>query len=168
MKKSSIINLCLLLAGLLTFSALPATAGDDHAAAGVHIGDLTVRSVWARASVTANGAAYLSVHNGGAEDDALVAARSPAAGMADLHTHLMDDGVMRMRPIEDIPVPAGTTVTLEPGGLHIMLMHLEGPLTEGGTITLVLTFANAGEVSVEGPVLAAGAHGPAMSHEHAD
>ncbi len=73
-----------------------------------------------------------------------------------------------MQPVEEVVVPAGATVTLEPGGLHLMLMHHDGSLTEGATVTLFLTFASAGEVEVEGPVLAAGARGPAMSHEHGD
>lgn len=167
MTRSPIRKFAWLLAALLTLS-VPAMAADGHDPAGVEIGDLTVRDVWARASVTANGVAYLSVHNGGTEDDTLIAARSPAAGMADLHTILMDEGVMRMRPVENMPIPAGATVTLEPGGLHIMLMHLHGPLTEGDSITLFLTFANAGEVQLEVPVMAAGAEGPAMSHGHGD
>lgn len=59
---------------------------------------------------------------------------------------------MSMRPVEKIPVPAGETVNLQPGGYHIMLMDLAAPLEVGSTIEVTLTFENAGDVKVEAEV----------------
>uniref|UniRef100_UPI002811C9C4 copper chaperone PCu(A)C n=1 Tax=Jannaschia maritima TaxID=3032585 RepID=UPI002811C9C4 len=70
-------------------------------------------------------------------------------GMVQLHRMEMEDGVMRMSEVPGgIPVPAGETVTLERGGLHVMFMQLEGPLTDGMTVPATLRFEKAGDVEV--------------------
>ncbi len=133
-----------LCAAALACAALPALAAD-----------LTVEGAFARAvpeGVRAS-AAYMTITNPGPEDDRLVAARAPFAARVELHRHLMENGVAMMREVEGgIPAPAGETVTLEPGGLHVMLMGLSGPLAEGETATLTLVFEKAGEIVVEAPV----------------
>lgn len=121
-----------------------------------------VQQPWARASAgnAANGAAYLTIANPGTPDR-LVAASTPAAHMAQLHTHVMDNGVMRMREAEGgIPLPQRAT-TLRPGGLHVMLMGLTQPLREGESFPLTLRFASGAETTVQVPVLGAAAMGPA-------
>lgn len=123
-------------------------------------GDLRVESRWARATAgrVETGAAYM-VLIGGEQDDTLIGASSPAAEAVELHTHLETDGVMRMRQVAAIPIPAKAQVVFRPGGLHIMLIGLKGPLKEGRTFSLTLTFARAGRIETEIPILAPGARG---------
>ena len=107
--------------------------------------------------------------NSGAAADALVAAELPVAARAELHTHIKDGDVMRMRQVSSIDVPAGGTVNLQPGGLHIMLIDLKEPLRQGETFPLTLTFAKAGKVTVYVPVKSPGemARCPSISTERA-
>lgn len=111
-------------------------------------GDLVIENPWARESVTRTGAAYLTVRNDGSEDDRLIGVASEVAEEAELHTSVVEDGVMRMRPAEAVEVPAHGEAVLEPGGLHVMLVGLRAPLEEGGSFPLTLVFENAGEVEV--------------------
>lgn len=123
---------------------------------------VTVEKPWARATPPAaqTGAIYVTLHNAGHGDDRLLAASTPAAKKAELHTHIMDGNIMKMRQVDAIPVPAGKDVRLAPGGYHIMLMGLNGPLKQGSKVQLTLTFEKAGKVTVTAPVMAAGAMGP--------
>lgn len=75
-------------------------------------------------------AAFMQIHNAGSESQTLVSASADWAGSIELHTHTNDNGVMRMRQVDSIAVPAGTTVTLQPGGLHLMLFGLKQPLPQ--------------------------------------
>ncbi|MDH3472584.1 MAG: copper chaperone PCu(A)C [Rhodospirillales bacterium] len=118
----------------------------------VAAGELAVTGAWARASLgtAKSGAVYLTVENRGAAADRLIAAETPAASRAALHTHIMEEGVMKMRPVEGgIEIPAGGSAVLAPGGLHVMLMGLAAPLEEGARFPLTLTFEQAGPVTVE-------------------
>ena len=126
---------------------MPAHGGHGDTAS-FAVGDLVVENPWARESVTRTGAAYLTVRNAGAADDRLIGVASEVADRAELHGSEMQDGVMRMRPVEAVEVPAHGQAALEPGGLHIMLIGLKAPLEEGGSFALTLTFENAGEVEV--------------------
>lgn len=148
------------LALALGFAAAPALAD----------GGLSVTAPWARATAPSarNGGAFMVVTNGGTEADRIVAAQTPVAEKAELHTHQMDNGVMKMRPVDAIAVAPGEPVTLRPGGLHVMLLGLKQPLTQGSHFPVTLTFAKAPPVTVEVPVLGAAAMGPegaAMTHE---
>ncbi|MEZ5863317.1 MAG: copper chaperone PCu(A)C [Geminicoccaceae bacterium] len=113
------------------------------------VGELVIEHPWARATAAhqANGSAYFVIENGG-EADRILGATSPVAGRVELHTHINDNGVMRMRQVKAIDLPAGETA-LAPGGLHIMLFDLGAPLVEGETFPLTLTLEKAGEVEVE-------------------
>jgi copper(I)-binding protein len=140
-----------------TLTVLTGTAAFAHDAA------ISVEGAWTRATAPSakNGGAFMTVRNAGPADDRLVAAASPAAARAELHTHTMTDGVMRMRPVAGgIAVPAGGVTELKPGGLHVMLLGLAAPLAEGTTIPVTLTFEHAGRLTVEVPVMEAGAAGP--------
>ena len=133
--------------------------------------DVTVSDVWARASAGGAGGAgavFLTINNGGAADR-LVAASTPVAAMAELHTHMEMNGVMTMRKIDEIIVPAGQSIVLQPGGLHIMLMNMTAALKEGDTFPLTLTFDKAGTVNVTakvGGVAAMGEHHHMMDMSH--
>lgn len=109
--------------------------------------DVEITQAWARATAGAagTGVVYLTVANHGAAT-AVIGAEAPIARRASLHTHRMDGDVMRMRPVEDITLPAGARVTLQPGGLHIMLMGLADPLVEGDGFPLTLHLANGSSV----------------------
>jgi copper(I)-binding protein len=119
-----------------------------------------VQNPWARASVGRNGAAFMTVANTGTSDDRLVAAKGNVARRVELHTHLMEGNVMKMRQVDAIPVPAGRSVTLKPGGLHVMMIGLEKKLVEGESFPLTLVFEKAGEITVTVPIGKIGAMGP--------
>lgn len=134
----------LLAAALL---AATATAQADHH----HGNPITVDGPWARASASMAhaGAAYLVLSTTAQTPDLLIAAAAPIAKRVELHTHLMEDGVMRMREVEAIEVAPGTPTVLEPGGLHIMLIDLTGPLVEGESFPLTLDFETAEDITVD-------------------
>jgi len=138
---------------------LPATAFAHH---DVTAGDIAIGHPWTRAAgANSNGAGFMTLKNNGAAGDRLISAASPAARVVELHTHIREGDVMRMRPVADIPIPPGQTVHLRPGGLHIMLIGLTEPLRQGATMPLTLRFERAGEVQVTLSVESAGARGHA-------
>ncbi|MDX2158130.1 MAG: copper chaperone PCu(A)C [Hyphomicrobiaceae bacterium] len=157
MRRSMVHHLATTTLLSLVVLAAPAVAKDVKSKDGA----VTVSTPWARATPGGAkiGAAFLEISSG-AGGDAVVSASSPVAGKVELHTHANDGGVMRMRQIEAIDVPASGKVTLKPGGLHIMLMDLKQPLKEGEAIDLTLSFRKAGEVKVQVPVLKVGSPGP--------
>lgn len=109
---------------------------------------------------------YMEITNAGETDDTLIAARVGAeiVRVTELHEMSMQDGVMRMSEIAGgIPVPAGETVTLKQGGLHVMFMGLETQLDVGDEVPAVLVFENAGEVEVVFNIEERGAEG-GMDH----
>jgi copper(I)-binding protein len=122
-----------------------------------------VTDAWARATPggAQTGAVYMTVETAG--DDRLVAVSTPAAKEAQLHQMTMDNGVMKMRQVEGVDLPAGKAVTLKPGGYHIMLLGLVEPLREGQTFPLTLGFAKAGPQSITAAVRNLGATSPAPS-----
>ncbi|MDB5375313.1 MAG: hypothetical protein JWP04_3955 [Belnapia sp.] len=148
------------LLGLLAFAPVAAAMAHDGQA-----GDIAVTQPWSRAAgANGTGAGFLTIHNAGGEPDRLVSAASPAARKVELHAHVRDGEVMRMRPVDGIPLPPGQTVTLQPGGLHVMLIGLTEALRQGGEVPLTLRFERAGEVQVMLHVMGAGARGPAVAH----
>ena len=87
----------------------------------------------------------------------------PAAMMAELHETRKENGVMRMRSVQALPLEPGKPVKMQPGGYHIMLMDLKQPLEQGESFPITLTFEHAAPVTVQVPVMAPGAAGP-MQH----
>jgi copper(I)-binding protein len=115
---------------------------------------LAVSDAWARpqADTAANSAAYLTITNPTDQDDALLSATCPTA-MVELHQTTTDaSGMTGMSPVDKIAVPAGGTVTLKPGGFHLMLMSLTKPLAVGDKVELNLVFEHAGKVTVQAEV----------------
>jgi copper(I)-binding protein len=134
---------------LLTLAAILSSVSAARAS------DIVVNGAFARASASPlikTGAVYLAITNPGAEADRLVAVATPAAGAASIHETRTVDGVMTMDMKEALDIPAGATVALAPGGMHIMLMNLTAPLTEGQQFDVTLTFVKAGSVTVSVPV----------------
>ncbi len=130
-------------------------------------GDITVKDVWARASagMARAGAAFMTIHNSG-EADKLVSAKANVSKRAELHTHLKEDGMMKMRQVKEVVVPANGMAMLKPGGHHVMFMGLNAPFKEGEMFPLTLVFEKAGEVNVKVMVKKAGAMGMGdMKHD---
>lgn len=116
-----------------------------------HAGDIALERPWSRAT-PANapvGAGYVTLKNSGATADRLVSATSDIAGKVEVHEMAMDNGVMKMRPVNGLEIPAGKSVELKPGGYHIMFMQLKQQLKAGDTVKGVLTFEKAGAMPVE-------------------
>jgi hypothetical protein len=105
-----------------------------------------------QAGGTGNGAVYVLIENRGTEPDALLSATSDAAEAVELHETRHDGGVMRMRPLAKLDVPAGGRIEMKPGGHHIMLLGLTRDLHPGDTVTVRLRFEKAGDQVVEAPV----------------
>lgn len=131
---------------------------------------LAVGQAWARATPGGAkvGAGYLDIINGTAAGDVLLSVTAAAvAGKTEIHEMTHDDGVMKMRELADgLPVAAGQTVSLAPGGLHIMFLDLKEPLTAGQTFDLELTFKSAGKITVPVTVGDVAAGKPADPHAH--
>ncbi|UCA11084.1 copper chaperone PCu(A)C [Aeromonas enteropelogenes] len=100
---------------------------------------------------TPNTAAFMVLKNDADQAVKLVAASSPAAGRAELHTHLHENGVMKMRQVESIEIPAKREVVLKPGSLHIMLFEI-GTLSEQTPMPLTLTLDDGQQLALSLPV----------------
>lgn len=130
---------------------------------------LTVGKAWARATPGGAkvGAGYLEIVNKTATADTLVSASASVAGRTEIHEMSHDNGIMKMRALSNgLEIPAGATVSLAPGGLHIMFLELPAPLTAGQTFDLTLTFKTAGTIVVPVTVGEVGAGKQADPHAH--
>ena len=147
-----------LAAGAFVLAGIAApAAAHEYTTKGV-----TVAHPWARATPGGAkvGGAYLEMKAAAGVSDRLVGVRSPVAGNAELHNHIMERGVAKMRRVDAIALRAGKSVVLEPSGYHVMLMDLKQPLKEGDLVKMVLVFEKAGEIEVEATVEPIGAKGP--------
>jgi periplasmic copper chaperone A len=157
-----------ILNGLAAALVLAAT---QLVAAGVWAADYDVGSIhitqpWARATPkgASSGAGYLTVTNNGTAADRLTCAGSDAAAQCQIHTMSMENGVMKMRPVEGgLEIKPGETVTLRPGSDHMMLLNLKHPLETGNAVEATLQFEKAGSVKVALPVVAIGAAAPGVT-----
>jgi hypothetical protein len=150
-----------------------ALAAHEYASNGI-----TVAHPWARATPggVKVGGAYLEIKAAAGKGDRLIAAKCPAAGSAEIHSHSVEGGISRMRRVDALPVAGGKSVVLAPGGYHLMLIDLKQPLKEGDLLKLTLVFQKAGAIEVEATVEPVGAMGPhgfdhqpgtkAGSHKH--
>lgn len=145
-ERSALLLLALVLAGL----AAACSAGASPSPSGP-----TVTGAWVRASSGGDqpSAGYMTIANPGAQGDQLIGATSPGATSVEMHKTTTDmSGMTAMQPVSSFDIPAGGTITLGPGGMHLMIMWLTGPLTTGGTLQLNLTFASGATVSVQAEV----------------
>lgn len=136
----------------------------------VVLGDISLSGHWTRAMLPGQkaGGGFVTIVNNGGDDDRLVSVSTPGVKRAEIHEMSVVDDVMKMRPLaEGLPLPAGETVELKPGGYHLMFMGVEEPFEEGGMVPVVLTFEKAGDVELMLPILPAGTktmeHG---KHDH--
>jgi copper(I)-binding protein len=131
-------------------------------------GTMRIGHPFARATAPGQPAAggYLKLSNTGTAADRLVSVRAEVSNTVELHTMRMDGDVMRMRQVDAIEVPAGQSVELKPGGLHLMFIGLKAPLKAGDRFPLTLTFEKAGEVKVDVAVEAVAAAAAPAEHKH--
>ena len=157
MKCNTLLNIVFFMAAGF---GMVATAQAQNA----KVGSVQIENAYTRATVPGQQVAggFMKIENKGAADQ-LISASSPASGEVQLHEMAMEGNVMRMRQVKEVVVPAGGTVELKPGGLHLMFMNIKTPLTAGETVPVKLKFAKAGEVEIKMPVNAMGNPG-AMKH----
>jgi len=115
---------------------------------------ISISEAWARATVPGQvvGAAYLSI--AAKQDIRLDAVTTPVAESVEIHTMQIQQGVMRMRMLEKLDIPAGKKVTLAPGQTHLMLIDLKSPLKAGENITLQLSFSHSDGSSQQQTIIA--------------
>lgn len=142
------------------FVAAPAGAADYDA------GSMHISTPWARATPkgAAAGAGYMTITNNGTTPDTVSCVSDDASVQCQIHSATMEGGVMKMRPVEGgLAIKPGETVTLQPGGYHIMFVNLKHPLEQGQSVKATLKFEHAGSVDVEYPSLAIGAPAPGVA-----
>ncbi|EME70915.1 hypothetical protein H261_05884 [Paramagnetospirillum caucaseum] len=131
------------------------------AAGGAAAADIEVANPFMRAAPMAGGtgAAFMTINNHGGADR-LLSAEAGISKSVELHTHVKDGDIYRMRKVESLAVPEHGSVALKPGGDHIMFIGLNAPVKEGATVPVTLVFEKAGKVQVQVPVQAPGAMAP--------
>lgn len=147
----------LLTLALAVAASACTSSGASAPTGGASAGAMSVSGAWARTSPTVAlaGAAYLTLTNGTGQADALVGVTTAAAKNPEIHeTTAEGSGMMVMRPVKRVELPAGGTVELKPGGYHIMLINLTGELKAGSTVELTLQFEKAAPVKVTAEVRA--------------
>jgi copper(I)-binding protein len=135
-------RLALLLAATLPLSLLAAES------------ELTVTDHYVRMVPPgiATSGAFMTIKNSGNTDRKLLKVDSPAAKTVELHTHINDNGMMKMRPVKEIDVKAHGQAELKPGGYHVMLIDLKQALKEGETVPLTLTFDDGSTKKINAPI----------------
>ncbi len=143
MKKKTSFFAAILSASVMSYAALA------HAES-FNLGALEIQDPWARASSgrAHAGAAFMTILNKG-ETDRLLKAEANVSKAVELHTHIKDGDIMRMRQVEAIDITGGSKTELQPGGLHIMFIGLEKKLSEGSSFPLTLIFEKAGQVEIQ-------------------
>ena len=162
MTKTKIIScggVAIVALALAPFAAPAAWAADYD------VGSIHISAPWARATPkgATTGAAYMTITNTGKTPDKVACVSSDASAECQIHTMTMDNGVMQMRPVEGgLEIKPGETVTLKPGGLHVMLVTLKHPLEQGNSVKAMLKFDTAGTVEIDAPIAAIGAAAPGV------
>lgn len=110
--------------------------------------------------------AFMALRNAGGQDVQLVKAASEVARVTELHNHINDNGVMRMRQVKEIVVPAGGTAQLKPGSYHVMLIDMKAPLKEGDHVVITLGFADGSSKAVHASVQKPMADMPMKDMDH--
>ena len=157
----------LFVVGLVLVILLVACGGNEGMG-GTTAGELVVDGVMGNLALPMpNGAVYMTITNGTASDDALIDAAVPGCGAVELHEMIMEDDVMVMRQMEGnrIPIPAGETVMLQRGGLHVMCIGKTAEFAVGESVPVTLTFENAGAMEVAAEVIEPGEMSPEMQME---
>jgi copper(I)-binding protein len=150
-----------LLAASLMFSAGVLAGAADN----VSVQDPYVRLAPPNAPATG---AFMVIKNNGDKDVKVVKADNPASKVTELHTHINDGGVMKMRPVPSIDIKAKGEAVLMPGGLHVMMIDLKAPMKEGDVVPITLSFDDGSTKQVDAKVVRpmAAPMPAAMEHKH--
>lgn len=153
-RRYSMLTFLLVALGML--AAMPAAA------------DLDISQPWVReAPPTARVmAGYMNISNTGADAVSVIAVSSPGFASVELHRTVVEDGIARMEPVGQLDIAAGSSVSLEPGGLHLMLIEPAQVLTEGDSVTLILHRADGVCMHIQAPVQRATAASDAQPQHH--
>lgn len=146
MKERTLMKKLSLLASALMLSAGALAGSADQ----ITVHEPYVRLAPPNAPATG---AFMVIRNGGGKDVKVVKADNPASKVTELHTHLNEGGVMKMRPVPDIPIKAGGEAVLKPGSLHVMLIDLKAPMKEGDVVPITLTFEDGSSKQVDAKVV---------------
>ncbi|TVP47959.1 MAG: copper chaperone PCu(A)C [Halomonas sp.] len=165
------LTAALMTLALMSTPLWAAHHGDGHdEAVSEQTANIDVSQPWARATPpgAASGGGFVTLTNLGDTDDRLIDVSTTITERSEIHTMEVDGDVMRMEHLpEGLKIPAGETVTLAPGGLHLMFMGLASPIEEGGSIPVTLTFEQAGSIEIELEVVPVGAS-PEGVEDHSD
>lgn len=149
-----------LFAASLLFSAGVFAGAADN----VSVQDPYVRLAPPNAPATG---AFMVIKNNGDKDVKVLKASNTASNVTELHAHLNEGGVMKMRPVQAIDIKAHGEAVLKPGGLHVMLIDLKAPMKEGDVVPITLTFDDGSNKQVDAKVVRPmAAPMPAAEHKH--
>lgn len=117
------------------------------------VGDLKIQHPRVRMILSSRpGAVYMKIENTGNVADKVISASSDMAKRIELHSHIMTDGIMKMRQIDSLDIPANSTIELKPGGLHLMVFGLKSHLKVGDEMSLNVVFEKAGTLEIKAPI----------------
>ena len=136
------------------------------AAGDYDVGSIHISQPWSRATPkgATTGAGYMTVTNKGTTPERVSCVADDASSQCQIHTMTMESGVMKMRPVEGgLEIKPGESVTLKPGGNHMMFVSLKHPLEQGQNVKVTLKFEHAGTIDIDYPVLAIGAPAPGVA-----
>ncbi len=150
-------QLSLFATGLIFSAGVLAGSADN-----VAVQDPYVRMAPPNAPATG---AFMVIRNNGDKDVKVLKADNPASRVTELHTHINDGGVMKMRPVPAIEIKAKGEAVLKPGSLHVMLIDLKAPMKEGDSVPITLTFDDGSSKTVDAKVVRP-VPAPAMEHKH--
>ncbi|PKO36374.1 MAG: hypothetical protein CVU33_18710 [Betaproteobacteria bacterium HGW-Betaproteobacteria-6] len=161
MKESKPMKQLSLLAASLMFSAGVLAGAADN----VSVQDPYVRLAPPNAPATG---AFMVIKNNGDKDIKVLKADNPASKVTELHTHINDGGVMKMRPVPSIDIKAKEEAVLKPGSLHVMMIGLKAPMKEGDVVPITLSFDDGSTKQVDAKVVRpmAAPMPAAMDHKH--
>jgi len=153
-------HLSMLAASLIFSAGVLAGAADN-----VSVQDAYVRLAPPNALATG---AFMVIRNNGDKDVKVLKADNPVSRVTELHTHLNEGGVMKMRPVPGIDIKAKGEAVLKPGGLHVMMIDLKAPMKEGDIVPITLSFDDGSTKQVDARVIrpTAAATPPMMEHNH--
>jgi copper(I)-binding protein len=151
-------HLSMLAAGLLLATGALAGAADE-----VTVQDPYVRLAPPNAPATG---AFMVIRNNGDKDVKVVKAANPLSRVTELHTHLNEGGVMKMRPVAAIDIKAKGEAVLKPGSLHVMMIDLKAAMKEGDVVPITLTLDDGSTKQVDAKVVRPMAAGMPMEHKH--
>jgi len=151
-------QISLLAVGLIFSAGVMAGAADN-----VTVQDPYVRLAPPNAPATG---AFMVIKNNGDTDIKVLKADNPASRVTELHTHINDGGVMKMRPVPAIEIKAKGEAVLKPGSLHVMLIDLKAPMKEGDVVPITLSFDDGSSKQVDAKVVRPMAAPMPMEHKH--